>query len=70
MKKQFIRACSWATALLLGSIAGACSSASKAAKTPEEDTKKDMEQQVDIPSPGQKIRVLYGVRVSDYEVKE
>lgn len=78
MKKQFIRACSWAVALLLGSIAGGCSSARKAAKAAEQDVAEPQDTVVTpapvepkvLPEEGQRIRLLYGVRPTDFELKD
>ena len=70
MKKRFTRLCAWGAALLVGSLAGGCSSARKAAKTPAEKTSASDTVEVYKPVPGHPIMLLYGVRPAEYEVKE
>lgn len=74
MKKKLTGICSWALALLLGSIAGGCSSVSKSAKPSEDTTVEKASESVAADSavspapvrPHDRMIVMYGVRPSDF----
>jgi len=75
MKKKLTSICSWALALLLASIAGGCSSASKAARTPKNTAVEEAKDSVatdteavekPIRHPGE-MMLMYGVRPVDFQ---